>query len=187
MTQAPQTMSEAAPSFRLRHRAFRLLWTVTWTVLCSWTPPMMWRWRRCILIAFGAKLGMPCDIRRNVKVWHPRNLIMAENTMLANRVNCYNVGEVRIGPRSVISQGAYLCAASHDIHHANFSLQIRPITICADCWVASEAFVGPGVTMRDGSVLAARAAAFKDLDAWTVYRGNPATSIKGRHRITTSE
>jgi putative colanic acid biosynthesis acetyltransferase WcaF len=47
-------------------------------------------------------------------------------------------------------------------------------------WIAAEAFVGPGVTVGDGAVLGARGCAFKDLDSWTVYAGNPARALKPR-------
>jgi putative colanic acid biosynthesis acetyltransferase WcaF len=47
-------------------------------------------------------------------------------------------------------------------------------------WVAAEAFVGPGVTVGEGAVLGARGVAFKALEPWTVYAGNPAQPLKKR-------
>ena len=47
-------------------------------------------------------------------------------------------------------------------------------------WVAAEAFIGPGVTVGEGAVVGARAAVFKDVEAWTVVGGNPARFIKKR-------
>jgi putative colanic acid biosynthesis acetyltransferase WcaF len=58
-----------------------------------------------------------------------------------------------------------------------------PITIGSDCWIAAEAFVGPGVTVGDGVILGARAVAFKDLAAWMVYLGNPAQPVAQRSRL----
>jgi putative colanic acid biosynthesis acetyltransferase WcaF len=56
----------------------------------------------------------------------------------------------------------------------------RPIEIGADVWIAAEAFVGPGVRIGDGAVLGARAAAFRDLQPWSVYSGNPAQNLRPR-------
>ncbi len=56
----------------------------------------------------------------------------------------------------------------------------RPIALASGCWVAAEAFVGPGVSMAEGAVLAARGALFEDARAMGVYRGNPAVWIKQR-------
>jgi len=57
---------------------------------------------------------------------------------------------------------------------------LRPVTIGAQVWVAAEAFVGPGVTMGDRSVLAARGALFADSEADGIYSGNPAIFLKAR-------
>ena len=47
-------------------------------------------------------------------------------------------------------------------------------------WVAAGAFVGMGVKVGQGAVVGARAAVFKDVEAWTVVGGNPAKEIKKR-------
>jgi putative colanic acid biosynthesis acetyltransferase WcaF len=46
--------------------------------------------------------------------------------------------------------------------------------------VCADAFVGPGVTVGEGAVVAARAVAVKDIDDWMIVAGNPAQSIKRR-------
>jgi hypothetical protein len=64
----------------------------------------------------------------------------------------------------------------------------KPASICFGAewtgrtasWVAAEAFVGPGVTIGEGAVLGARGCAFRDLEPWTVYAGNPARRLKLR-------
>lgn len=175
-----RTVQEGGATFGLRHRVFRALWQLTWFILARWTPPFMWRWRRFILICFGAKIGLNCDIRGTAKIWYPPNLEMAEWTMLADGVICYNVAKIEIGHGSLISQRAHLCAASHDINDSDFLLRPAPIIIGKQCWIAAEAFVGPGVKLDDGVVLGARAAAFRDLQEWAIYRGNPAEFVKDR-------
>jgi putative colanic acid biosynthesis acetyltransferase WcaF len=52
--------------------------------------------------------------------------------------------------------------------------------------VCADAFIGPGVTVGEGAVLGARAVTFKNLEAWQVYSGNPARSIKQR-KIRTNQ
>jgi putative colanic acid biosynthesis acetyltransferase WcaF len=46
--------------------------------------------------------------------------------------------------------------------------------------VCADAFVGPGVTVGEGAVVAARAVAVDDVAAWTIVGGNPARKIKTR-------
>jgi putative colanic acid biosynthesis acetyltransferase WcaF len=99
---------------------------------------------------------------------------MAPHALIAGRVNCYNMAMVTLGERALVSQGAYLCAGTHAIDDANFQLVAKPITLGANCWIATEAFVGPGVTVGDGAVLSARGVALANLEPWAVYVGNPA-------------
>jgi len=59
-------------------------------------------------------------------------------------------------------------------------LTYAPIVIGDNAWVASRAFVGPGVTVGEGAVVAACAVVTKDIEPWTVVGGNPAKFIKKR-------
>ncbi len=171
---------KGGPSFSLSNRLFRALWNVTWTLLASWTPPPFGAWRRFLLTLFGARMGVASDVRGSAKVWYPPHLQMGDRSLLAARVNCYNMAPISLGERALVSQGAHLCAGSHDIRTRDFQLIAKPIHIGADVWIAAEAFVGPGVTLGEGSVLGARAVAFKSLEPWGVYAGNPAEFVKRR-------
>ncbi|MDB5826000.1 MAG: putative colanic acid biosynthesis acetyltransferase [Variovorax sp.] len=171
---------EGGPSFSLANRLFRALWTLTWAVLASWTPPPFGAWRRFLLTLFGARMGVASDVRGSAKVWYPPHLEMADRSLLAERVTCYNMAPISLGERALVSQGAHLCAGSHDIRTRDFQLIAKPIRIGADVWIAAEAFVGPGIDIGEGAVLGARAVAFKSLEAWGVYAGNPAQFVKRR-------
>ncbi|MGK6306489.1 putative colanic acid biosynthesis acetyltransferase [Variovorax sp. DT-64] len=171
---------EGGPSFSLRNRLLRAAWNVSWALLASWTPPQMRFWRRFLLKLFGAKLGESSDVRGSARVWYPPHLHLADRALLAERVNCYNMAPITLGRAALVSQGAHLCAGSHDIASETFQLTASPIVIGASAWIAAEAFVGPGVEVGEGAVLGARGVAFRSLDAWTVYGGNPAKAIKPR-------
>jgi len=171
---------EGGPSFSLSNRILRAVWNVTWALLASWTPPQMSFWRRFLLKLFGARLGESTDVRGSAKVWYPPHLHLADRAMLAERVTCYNMAPISLGRGALVSQGAHLCAGSHDISSSEFQLVAHPITIGPRAWIAAEAFVGPGVEVGEGAVLGARSVAFRSLDPWTVYGGNPAKPLKRR-------
>lgn len=171
---------EGGPSFPLRHRLLRAAWTVAWCALASWSPPAMRPWRRFLLRLFGATLGAKADVRGSARVWYPPNLVMGEGSLLAGGVICYNMATVTLGRGALVSQRAHLCAGTHDYDDPDFQLVAKPITLSSMCWVAAEAFVGPGVTVGEGAVLGARAVARSDLAPWTVYAGDPAVPIKTR-------
>ncbi|NBC37647.1 putative colanic acid biosynthesis acetyltransferase [Novosphingobium sp. FSY-8] len=177
---ANSSMLAGGASFSRADRIRRQLWVITWALLAAWTPAPLHRWRCFLLRAFGARIGKGVLVYGCVRVWYPANLTVGDNACLGRRVTCYNQGDITIGARAIISQGAHLCASSHDVSDRHFQLTLRPIQIDADAWVAADAFVGPGVNIGEGAVLAARGVAFTDLDAWTIYRGNPAQPIKAR-------
>lgn len=171
---------EGGASFSIANRLARVAWGLSWLLLARFTPPLLHPWRRLLLRAFGARIAAGARVHGSAVIWLPANLDLGENCLIGPRVRLYNQGRIAIGDRTVISQGAHLCASSHDVRDPHFQLVLRPIAVGADCWIAAEAFVGPGVTLHDGAVLAARGALFQDAEAGMIYRGNPAAAIKPR-------
>jgi putative colanic acid biosynthesis acetyltransferase WcaF len=165
-------------SFTWRLRLERAVFMTCWTLLAAWTPPVLRGWRRMILRAFGAQLGPGANVYASVRVWHPRFLAMGAHATLGPRVNCYNQARVTLGAHAIVSQDATLCAGTHDYEDPDFQLRTRPIVLGAHCWIAAEAFVGPGVEVGDRAVLGARGVAMKDLAPGVVHAGNPARPIK---------
>lgn len=168
------------PSFSLSHRLYRALWAFTWFLFARWTPPAMRGWRRWLLVRFGARAARQVYVYGSATIWSPANLTLGDYATIGPGAIIYNMAPITLGAHAVVSQRAHLCAGSHDIDDPNFQLVVRPITIGAGAWVAAEAFVGPGVTVGDGAVLAARGCAFRDLEAGCVYSGNPATMLRTR-------
>lgn len=168
------------PSFSLANRLRRLLWQLTWLLAARWTPPPFHRWRIFVLRFFGAKVSWKAYVYSSAEIWAPWNLTIDDYGTLARGVTCYNIAPVTIGNRTVVSQGAQLCTGTHEYRDPDFPLISRPITIGRRAWICANAFVGPGVNVGDGVVLAAASVAFRDLDAWTVYVGNPASVIRQR-------
>jgi putative colanic acid biosynthesis acetyltransferase WcaF len=168
------------PSFSLRNRLMRVIWHACWLLLCRFTPPPLHRWRALVLRCFGARVGQGARVHASVRIWLPANLELGAAVLIGPGVRLYNQGHIRIGAGTVVSQRAHLCASSHDLGDPHFQLVLRPITIGAGCWIATEAFVGPGVVMGDRSVLAARGVLFRQSEADGVYSGNPAAFFKRR-------
>lgn len=177
---ADQRADPGAPSFTLRNRVYRGAWNLCWLLLAAWTPPPLHAWRRLLLRAFGAKLASTAKVYGSARIWSPANLELGEHACIGPRVTVYSMARVVLGEHALASQGAHLCAGTHDIEDAGFQLRARPITVGRRAWIAAEAFVGPGVTVGEGAVLGARGCCFGDLAPWTVYAGNPARPIKPR-------
>jgi putative colanic acid biosynthesis acetyltransferase WcaF len=163
-----------------RNKVARTLWGFVWLMLFRPSPRILFGWRHFLLRCFGARIGPRCAVYPSCKIWAPWNLALGEQTALADGVECYCVDHIRIGSHVTISQYAYLCTASHDITSPHMRLITAPIIIESGAWICADAFVGPGVTIGEGAVAAARAVVVKDVAAWTVVGGNPARFIKAR-------
>ena len=164
-----------------KHQLIRLLWGITWTLCARWIPRSVGSgWKRFLLRIFGAKLAPTAVIYSSAKIYYPANLIMDNYACLASDVNCYNVAPIYIGKFATVSQGAFLCTASHDITSPQHELITAPIKIENQAWIGADAFIGMGVTVAYGSVVGARAALFKSTQPWDTVGGNPAKFIKKR-------
>jgi putative colanic acid biosynthesis acetyltransferase WcaF len=172
--------SRIGPSYNLTYRLARAVWLIAWLLLARWTPPPLHAWRSFLLRCFGAKVGQGVHVYSGVKVWAPWNLEIGDQTGIGNGATLYAQGKINLGKRVVISQGAHLCGGTHDYTLKGFPVIPGDITIEDDVWIAAEAFVHPGLRIQEGAILGARAVAVKDLEAWTIYAGNPAKKIKTR-------
>ena len=169
-----------------KHQLVRLLWGLVWGIFARPLPKSVGSgWKRFLLRLFGAKVAKTAVVYSSAKVYYPPNLVMKDFSCLASDVNCYNVSSIEIGANTTVSQGAFLCTASHDITDPQHALIMAPIVIKDQAWVAAEAFVGMGVTIGEGAVVGARAVVVKNVEPWSVVAGNPARIIK--HREIKSE
>lgn len=136
--------------------------------------------RNMLLRLFGAKIPLVSLVYPSSRIWAPWNLSMGKYACIGPDTEIYNKAPISIGDHSVISQGVFLCTASHDISDPDHALITAPITIEDQTWVAAEAFVGMGIRIGKGAVVGARSAVFRDVAPWTVVGGNPAKLIKNR-------
>lgn len=165
----------------LSNKLHRLWWNTCRLLFFRAFPgPLFKKWRIFVLKCFGAKIGHGCAINSSAKIWAPWNLETQQYTAIGAYACIYNPGKIILGSKCVISQGAYLCTASHDVTNPLNPLITAPIVVEDQAWVAADAFVGMGVTIGQGAVVGARAAVFKDVEPWTIVGGNPAKPIKKR-------
>jgi len=147
------------------------LWWAVQATIFAWSPQVLYRWRAFLLRLFGAKIGKNVVIRPSVKITYPWKLTLGDYAWVGDDVNLYTLGEITIGAHSVISQKSYLCTGSHDHASQHFTINATPIVIGEKCWLATDVFVAPGVTIGDGTVVGARSSVFKTLPANVVCPG----------------
>jgi putative colanic acid biosynthesis acetyltransferase WcaF len=168
------------PAFVASDRARRLVWNLCWALLYRPSPRPLFRWRAFLLRCFGAQLGPTCHFYPKSKIWAPWCLVCADQVAVADGVEIYNPAPLRLGSHAILSQGAYLCGATHDYDDPAFPLLAYAMEIGAYGWVCARASVAPGVSMGEGAVLGLGSVATRDLEPWTIYAGVPAVKVKQR-------
>ncbi|MDB6078979.1 MAG: transferase [Akkermansiaceae bacterium] len=172
--------SFSQPSFGLGNRLKRVLWGLVWSFTGLLVPRPFHEVRSVVLRAFGAKIGRGVHVYPRVKIWAPWNLAIGDEAGVANGAILYSQGNISIGRRAVISQGAHLCAGTHDYEDPGMPLITKPIVIGDHAWVTAESFIHPGVTIGEGAVIGARSVVTKDMPEWMVCAGNPCKPLKAR-------
>ncbi|MDX2016730.1 MAG: WcaF family extracellular polysaccharide biosynthesis acetyltransferase [Planctomycetota bacterium] len=189
MTTSPAPTSGQQPAkptdregttYTFGQNVLRALWMILGRTAFRLSFHNWYAWRRFILRLFGAKVGPRTHIRNTCRIDIPWNLEIGEECLIGDYSVLYSLGKVRIGDRTVISQYAHLCGGSHDHTKRRFDLIRAPVTVGNDCWIAAEAFVGPGVNVGDLCVLGARSSAFKDMEPGMIYVGSPARKLGPR-------
>ncbi|MBR9921978.1 MAG: colanic acid biosynthesis acetyltransferase WcaF [Bacteroidetes bacterium] len=133
-----------------------------------------------LLRMFGAQLGVGLVIKPGVNIKYPWRLSIGDHSWIGERVWIDNLADVKIGSHCCLSQGAMLLTGNHDYTSKGFDLMINPIILEEGVWIGAQAVVAPGVTCKSHSVLSIKAVATKDLDAYGIYQGSPATKNKNR-------
>jgi putative colanic acid biosynthesis acetyltransferase WcaF len=167
-------------NFRGRSGLVVQLWWMIDFFFFKLSPQIMYGWRRFLLRLFGAKIGKGVIIRPSATVTYPWKVSIGDHSWIGDDVVLYSLGEIEIGSNAVISQKSYLCAGSHDYDKEDFPIWGKKITIEDECWLATDVYVAPGITIGKGTVVGARSSVFKDLPAGKVCVGSPAKPIKDR-------
>jgi putative colanic acid biosynthesis acetyltransferase WcaF len=153
-----------------------------WLLLYRPSPRPFHAWRSFLLRSFGAKLGANCRFYPGCRIWAPWNLFCQDLVAVGDGVEIYNPAPMQFGSHAIVSQGAYLCGATHDYNDPAFPLLAYRMSFGAYSWICARASVGPGVQVGEGAVLGLASVATRSLEPWTVYTGSPAVRVKDRAR-----
>lgn len=133
-----------------------------------------------LLKIFGAEIGYNVIIKPSVNIKYPWNLIIGNNVWIGEQVWIDNLVTVQIGNNVCISQGALLLCGNHRYDKQTFDLTTGTIILEDGVWIGAKSIVGPNVICKSHSVLSVMSVASKNLEPYSIYRGNPAELIKLR-------
>jgi putative colanic acid biosynthesis acetyltransferase WcaF len=128
------------------------------------SPRPMHAWRAMLLRLCGATMGPNCHFYPSSRVWAPWNLVCADQVTAGDEAEIYNPAPMRFGSHAIVSQGAYICGATHDFNDPAFPLLAYSTTVGPYAWVCARAVVSPGVNLGEGAVLGLASVATRDLE-----------------------
>jgi len=162
-----------------RELAMRVLWGLAHP-LFAWSPRPFWAWRRVLLRLFGARIGREVHVYPNVRIAMPWNLTIGDHSAVGDRATLYALGSITIAECVTVSQGAHLCAGTHDYRDSAMPLLKPPIVIQREAWICADAFVGPGVDIGPWAIIGARCVVTKNVEPGAIMIGNPAKLLRRR-------
>jgi putative colanic acid biosynthesis acetyltransferase WcaF len=158
----------------------RLLWFYVNAVFLKTSLLPSSSFKVFLLRLFGAKVGRNVTIKPGVNVKYPWHLTIGHETWLGENVWIDCLVPTYIGSNVCISQGAMLLTGNHNYKKTTFNLIVKSIVLEDGVWIGARAVVNPGVTAASHAMLTTGSIATKNLDAYTVYQGNPAVKIRAR-------
>jgi putative colanic acid biosynthesis acetyltransferase WcaF len=163
-----------------RGKLIRLIWYCINVIFFKsyWFP--LSSFKIMLLRLFGAKIGRGVVIKPGVNIKYPWFLEIGDHTWIGEGVWIDNLVKVSIGPDCCLSQGAILLTGSHDYKKSSFDLMVGEIFLEEGVWIGAKAMVGPNVICKSHSVLSLNSVATQNLEAYTIYQGNPALEKRSR-------
>lgn len=140
-----------------------------------------------LLRLFGAKLGPACHFYPASRIWAPWNLTCEDRVTVGDGAELYNPSPFYLGSHCIVSQGAYICGATHQYNEPDFKLLSYPMRIGPYAWICARAIVHPRVNVGTGAILGLGSVAMSHLDDYGIYTGFPARKVKERLRSAVPE
>lgn len=141
--------------------------------------------KKSLLQIMGAKVGKRVHIYPGVWIAPGRNLTIEDDVDLAKDVLINSSGGVFIGKRTLVGYRTQLISTNHSIPPVGEKFPIsgddhKAIKIEQDVWIGGNCLITAGVTIGEGSVIAAGSVVTKDVAKNSIVGGVPAKLIRMR-------
>ena len=157
-----------------------ILWILINIIFFKSSIPYPSSFKAFILRSFGARIGKRIVFKPCINIKFPWKLSIGDYSWIGENVWIDNLDFVIIEDNVCISQGALLLTGNHNYKNQTFDLVTGPIILKTGVWIGAMAIVCANVTCEKNSVLSVGTNATKNLDANTVYGGNPASALRTR-------
>ncbi|MCK1475461.1 acetyltransferase-like isoleucine patch superfamily enzyme [Bradyrhizobium sp. LM6.10] len=120
-------------------------------------------------------IGEWCYVGVGTRIWSGASIDIGNRVLISHSVNIFDNLSHPIRASERHEQAKQIFSTGHP---RQLSLDDRPIKICDDAWIGACAMVMRGVTIGEGGIVAAGAVVTKDVPAYSIVAGNPATIVR---------
>lgn len=166
--------------FSVSEKIKQRLWEIIQGTVFRYSPFFARKFRVFLLNLFGAKISYSCSVESTAFIYHPWKLSMGFKSSLGRNSYISCEGGVNIGQYVCVGRDVNILSGSHNISSKLFEMIISPITIKDGAWIATGAYVLPGISIGNSSVVGAASMVTKDVPDNMVAAGNPVRLIKKR-------
>ena len=133
-----------------------------------------------LLRLFGSKVSRCVYIKPNVKIKYPWKLTIKTGSSIGECVWIDNTEQVKIGAKTCVSQGVYICTGNHDYSTYELAYFGSGITIGDNCWLCAQSTILPGTIIEHGAVISAGTQVSGMVERDTIYTSKTVRSKKRR-------
>ena len=120
-------------------------------------------------------IGEWCYVGPGTRIWSGASIAVGDRVLIAHNVNIFDNLTHPIDARARHEQARQIFTSGHP---KKIDLDDKPIVIEDDAWIGASASVMRGLRIGRGAIVATAAVVTRDVPAFSVVAGNPATIIK---------
>lgn len=136
--------------------------------------------RTFVIKTTGVKIGLRSYFYPGTIIVNPNNISIGQDTFFNYNCLLSAFSKISIGNRVSVSYNVKIITETHDAFDKNFKAITKPIVIKDNVWLGAGSIILPGVTIGEGSVIAAGSVVSNDVEPWSIVGGVPAKFIKKR-------
>lgn len=142
--------------------------------------------KKILEVRYQSKIGSSTQLHFTVKIINPNRTVIGNNVFIGKGCYIDSSDQVSIGDNTLIAPMVFICSRSHQYDRREDLIREQgykyaPVTIGNDCWIGYGAKIMPGVTIKEGAVVAAGSVVTKTVQPYEVVGGVPAKTIGMRN------
>lgn len=132
--------------------------------------------------AFAMSIAKKAVIYYGAEIRSPWMISIGEGTVIGDKAILDGRSRIRIGKNVNFSTGVWLWTLQHDVNDPLFTTvgQGAPIVIGDRAWLSCRTVILPGVSIGEGSVVAAGAVVTQNTEPFSINGGVPSRKIGNR-------